>query len=211
MINDEIVQISKQYSMTNVKNLLETVNVVNTLDKNLINGDIVECGVWKGGHIIAAMLAGAVPRKYWLFDTFDGMGEFGPFDFRDGAHVSDQTRYKKIGLKNWCRAAIDEVKQNINLYKKEYQSVEYVIGPVEKTLKEDRLPEKISLLRLDTDFYSSTKIELEVLWERIVPSGILIIDDYNSWDGCKKACDEFFKGEVIFEKIVGPAVKVIKK
>ena len=55
------------------------------------------------------------------------------------------------------------------------------------------LPKKICILRLDTDFYSSTKIELEKLWPLLSKNGILIIDDYGFWQGCKKAVDNYFK------------------
>jgi hypothetical protein len=66
-------------------------------------------------------------------------------------------------------------------------------GPVEKTLLNyENLPKKISILRLDTDFYESTKIELEILFPLLSNNGILIIDDYACWEGAKKAVDEYF-------------------
>jgi hypothetical protein len=65
-------------------------------------------------------------------------------------------------------------------------------GMVEDTLKNEPLPERIAILRLDTDFYESTKIELELLYPRLAPGGVLIVDDYGLWQGSKKAVDEYF-------------------
>ena len=60
-------------------------------------------------------------------------------------------------------------------------------------LIEKNIPKKISILRLDTDFYESTKIELEILYARLETSGVLIIDDYGNYKGARKAVDEYFK------------------
>lgn len=73
------------------------------------------------------------------------------------------------------------------------ENINFIIGPVEKSLLlEKNLPKKISVLRLDTDWYASTKIELEILYQRLVQGGVLIIDDYGHWQGCRKAVDEYF-------------------
>lgn len=210
MTDAEIAGIAEQYSMTNSKNIMETILSIQDLDQRSIEGDFVECGVWKGGHVIAALLSGKTSRQYWLFDTFDGMTEPGEQDFKRGAHATTMAKYRKLGIKNWCRAELEEVQNNIKSYQRADQPIQYVVGPVEQTLVSHSLPEKIALLRLDTDFYASTKIELEILWPRLVPGGILIIDDYKSWEGCKQACDEYFNGEVEFKSIGGSAVKVLK-
>ena len=73
------------------------------------------------------------------------------------------------------------------------KNIKFIIGPVEKSLLlEENLPKKISVLRLDTDLYASTKIELEILYPRLVRGGVLIIDDYGHWQGARKATDEYF-------------------
>ena len=68
--------------------------------------------------------------------------------------------------------------------------IHYVKGKVETTIPE-QAPKQISLLRLDTDWYASTKHELENLFPRLSPGGILIIDDYGDWQGARKAVDEY--------------------
>jgi hypothetical protein len=206
-----IVDIAQQYSMTNGKNIMSTISSIQDLDNRAIEGDFVECGVWKGGHVIAALLSAQVNREYWLFDTFNGMTEPGQHDVRRGIHATQTAKYRKNGIENWCRAGVEEVQNNINQHRRAEQQVHYVVGPVEQTLSTHTLPDKIALLRLDTDFYSSTKIELEILWPRLVKGGILIIDDYNSWDGCKLACDEYFGDTVKLTKgKKGTPVKLIK-
>ena len=90
---------------------------------------------------------------------------------------------------------IDSVKKNISKYSN-LDNIQFIKGPVEKTLIiEENLPSKISILRLDTDWYSSTKVELEILYPRLVQGGVLIIDDYGHFQGAKKAVDEFFNNK----------------
>jgi hypothetical protein len=156
------------------------------------------------------MLASHTARTYWLFDTFDGMTEPGPQDQRRGVHATQSTKYKKKGAKNWCRAELDEVKHNIAQFAPPNTAIEYIKGPVEYTLKNSVLPDSIALLRLDTDFYSSTLIELEVLWPRLSQGGVLIIDDYLSWDGCRQACQEFFGKNFSYDAINNKAIRKIK-
>ena len=79
-----------------------------------------------------------------------------------------------------------------------------------ETLTTEPAPTQIAVLRLDTDFYESTKAELQHLWPKVVSGGELIVDDYFSWDGCRRACDEFFTSDTKFEHIDGPAVRYIK-
>jgi len=96
---------------------------------------------------------------------------------------------KEIGF---AMCSLDDVKRNIKKNTK-IDNIFLIKGKVEDTLKNKRkLPKKISILRLDTDFYESTKIELEILFPRLVKGGVLIVDDYGFWKGAKKAVDEYF-------------------
>ena len=88
--------------------------------------------------------------------------------------------------------SLEDVKKNIR-ENTNINNIFLIKGKVENTLRNiKKLPKKISILRLDTDFYESTKIELEVLFPRLVKGGVLIIDDYGFWKGAKKAVDEYF-------------------
>jgi O-methyltransferase len=168
------------------------------LDKHGIEGDVVECGVWHGGNILLArhMCPG---RVCWLYDTFSGMTRPDPIldikvsgDPRERA--IDRYEAKAANGHRWAAVSLKDVKmnfKNFGLFDDRY--LRFVEGAVESTLLDpDNLPDKICLLRLDTDWYRSTKIELEILYPRLVTNGVLIVDDYGHWAGCKKAVDEYF-------------------
>ena len=134
-------------------------------------------------------------KKIYSYDTFEGMPYPGEndFDLKDIKADIIFNKYKKKEMK-WCYSSLDEVKNSI---KKNNINLDddfiFVKGKVEDTLKvEKNLPQKIALLRLDTDFYESTKIELEILFPKLERGGILIVDDYGHWKGSKKAVDEYF-------------------
>ncbi len=174
------------------------IQSINYISKRNIPGDIVECGVFRGGNLILMNEIKNrlnLKKKIYAFDTFEGMSEPTIHD-KDLKDVPADQTFNKYKQKNekWCYGSIDEVQKNINLFDKNYKSnFVFIKGKVENTLKNiENLPEKISLLRLDTDFYESTKIELEVLYPRLSKGGILIIDDYGHWKGSQKAVDEYF-------------------
>lgn len=172
---------------------------------NLIEGDIVECGVYLGGSMgliketIDLYSKSKLQKKYYLFDTFEGMPDPSKVDhmlFEKDALYSF-SRFKKEkrvdGTSNHSRGELDEVKKTLLIANKSLKNFRFVKGLVEVTLKDIKnIPNKIALLRLDTDFYDSTKIELEILFSKLVRGGILIIDDYGTWNGSKQATDEFF-------------------
>lgn len=163
-----------------------------------ILGDFVEAGVWRGGSSIVAkrMLRGK--RNYYLFDTFAGMTKPSVNDARLGGGSSDAVMQKwedstKENVSSWDYAPLHEVQANFKKFDALDDSVIFVVGDVRETLYSSNLPTSIALLRLDTDFYDSTLVELEVLWPKLVPGGVLILDDYGHWDGARKAVDEYFE------------------
>ena len=89
---------------------------------------------------------------------------------------------------NWAYATLDDVRANMETTG--YPSIRYVVGKVENTIPA-QMPERINLLRLDTDWYESTRHELEHLWPRLRPGGVLILDDCGWWDGARRAVDEY--------------------
>jgi O-methyltransferase len=172
-------------------------------DKNIL-GDIVECGVWKGGCSMWMMICQKnhnMLRNFYLYDTFDGMTF--PDSNKDAKEAVElynkitkgiyERNYDKWHNENkWAFAPIDFVKKNINLTKYDESKIKYVIGDVCATLN-TTVPLKISILRLDTDWYNSTKKELDVLFPLVVKNGYIVIDDYYAWKGSTTATDEFLK------------------
>lgn len=169
------------------------IDALRRIDQQRITGDIVECGVWRAGNIMLARKL-SPDRMCWLYDTFTGMTEPGEFDTKkSGAKAIDSYQHKvSIGAR-WAECSVADVKE----YLRQTQTLDesrlrFVVGDVAETLLDPaNLPDHIALLRLDTDWYASTKIELDVLYPRLVPGGILIVDDYGHWLGARKAVDEY--------------------
>ena len=182
------VEIARRYSKASEARLLAMEASLRSLDLRGVDGDVVECGVWRGGHIVLARLTSPL-RRCWLYDTFTGMTEPGPHDMKVSGNKPPPG---KALSKKWTMASLDEVVENLRregVYDRD--KLRFVIGDVCMTLRDGAVPDKIALLRLDTDWYESTKKELEVLWPRLVPGGVLIVDDYGHWMGARKAVDEY--------------------
>lgn len=138
---------------------------------------------------------GDTERTLWLYDTFDGMTEPEQVDIEHATKrparelMAEQPREAGHGV--WAIAGRTTVEANLSKTSYPSDLIHYVEGMVENTL-EQTYPEQIAILRLDTDFYKSTMVELRALWPRLVSGGILIIDDYGYWEGARRAVDEFF-------------------
>jgi len=188
--------------------VIATMDILDRLEERDIQGDFCECGVWQGTHPILAKAyvegKGYRPRKYWCYDTFSGMPPCGPEDSKiNGGRPTDKP-------KDWLCVPLAEVKANFAARKLLDRSVEFVAGMVEQTLRGSRLPTKISYLRLDTDFYASTLIGLQMLYPRLASGGALVIDDYGWWAGCKKAADEYLGRGATMTEIDRAAVLIWK-
>jgi O-methyltransferase len=169
-----------------------TIRILDRLELLGIAGDFVECGVWRGAQPVVAKahvtLAEYRPRRYWLYDTFKGMPPPGPYDFTyRGGRPNNKPP-------NWLSASINEVKAAFADRGLLDDSVIFVEGLVEDTLKTGLLPQRINYLRLDTDYYSSTMAELQALYPLLVVGGALVIDDYGWWQGARRAVDLYFGG-----------------
>ncbi len=164
-----------------------------------IKGDFVECGVWKGGSAMAAAMAllscGDTRRDFWLYDTYEGMSKPTDADVSYDGEVAEQ-QLQQQDIHNprsvWCYSPLEEVRNNLASIQYPTQQIHFIKGKVEDTLPE-QMPERIALLRLDTDWYESTKHELVHLYPRLISGGVLIVDDYGYWQGSRRAVDEYFE------------------
>ncbi len=195
---DIIAQV-RPYSMTGNESLSALVESCRYLHRHRIEGTIVECGVWRGGSMMTAALAllrlGAPARQLYLFDTFEGMpapGEKDRSNTGDLARDEFERRQRSADSSDWCYSALEEVRGNLRSTGYPETAVTLVKGKVEDTLPAGYDGGPIALLRLDTDWYDSTRHELEHLYPQLVPGGLLIIDDYGHWEGARTACDEYF-------------------
>lgn len=212
-IEHEAAAIAAPYTGTSRERRAAMVRSLQMLDARGIEGDIVECGVWRGGNIILARRL-SPDRVVWLYDTFSGMTMPGPEDVaHHGASARERYHRQRDMAQPWCFASIETVKANLRATDTlDDAKLRFVAGDVLVTLKDaENLPERIALLRLDTDWYASTKVELEVLFPLLVQGGVLIVDDYGHWQGAKKAVDEYFAGKgVRLEKIDYTGVMMVK-
>lgn len=196
----EIYKKCKPHTMTSIERMYALYQGVNYVIDNNIPGDFVECGVWEGGSsmVIAFLLKqkGISNRRLFMYDTFEGMAEPTELDrdFKDGSAKAVHTARTEGDKVNWCYATLDLVRQNMVKTGLDLNQIVFVKGKVEDTIP-GTVPEKISLLRLDTDWYESTKHELDFLYPILSKNGVLIVDDYGHWKGCRQAVDEFFEKE----------------
>lgn len=186
---DQFITIVKPLSETSIDRIKQLYIELENIRLNNIEGDFVECGVFKGGNILGMMQYCKyynLSKTIWLYDTFNGMTQPEDIDI-DHQNIKANDQFNQV----ICRATLQEVKANLSMC--DYSNIKYIIGDVCQTLLSvNNIPNQISLLRLDTDWYASTKCELEILFPKLTINGSLIIDDYGHWQGCKKAVDEYF-------------------
>lgn len=181
----ELYQTCLNYSMMHAPGFINLYQSVRYIHASGLAGDFVECGCFLGGASIFMSLLrdrlGLADRTVWVFDTFEGF----PADQQDALIAGGQTM-TSIRFDNFLAA----VKQNFEQANPGYRRVNFIEGFVEDTIPATDTG-AIALLRLDTDFYLSTKAELEGLYPRLVRGGVLIIDDYGLFEGSRRATDEF--------------------
>jgi len=216
----ELIDAVSKYSMTPQIRIFNLIQSLRHLKHNNIKGDYVECGVWKGGNLLLFKKFLEAEnqnekKSIYAFDTFEGMTEPDKNDYDLSSNLSatdlmkaDQNKKTNV----WGVCSLEDVKMNLSNNLENLNNIHFIKGPVEETLTiEKNIPSSISLLRLDTDWYSSTKKELEILYEKVSPGGIIIIDDYGHWGGSKKAVDEFFSNKYVWMHYVDYACRLIIK
>jgi O-methyltransferase len=190
--------------MVSVRHLEYLATRISELNEKGIPGALVECGVWKGGcsmWMLHCQKGHSMTRKMFLYDTFEGMtSPSSQKDAQEAKNIFDRIEkgeykrdYDKWHIETkWAYAPIDLVKRNIESVGYDPSLIEYVKGDVLETLQKT-VPDSIAVLRLDTDWYESTKKELEILVPKVSKGGYIIVDDYYAWLGSKVATDEFLK------------------
>jgi O-methyltransferase len=193
--DEEIFQYVRNNDLTMVTNarLYSTLLSCKYVIEENVAGDFVECGVWRGGNAILAadvFKRMAPTRSVFCFDTYSGMTTPTEADVNLNGHAAGDLFKEKVD--GWALSRLDEVKANFR-QKRLTENVRFIEGDVLNTLSDPgNLPISISVLRLDTDWYESTKMELEVLYPLLSVGGVLIIDDYGHWGGARKAVEEYF-------------------
>ena len=211
----------KSLTLTSVESLKLLAISCKYVKFNKIEGDFVETGIWRGGSSIVAKYIFQDSKKMYLYDTFDGMTEPSDFDYRIGETSSKATVEKWESLitdtgNKWVAASLEEVRKNFSRFNLLDDSIHFVKGDIRFTLKSvENLPTRVSILRIDTDFYDSTLLSLEIFWPLLTKGGVLILDDYAHWDGARRAVDEYFQqnglGNLIKVPIAGGGGRLVLK
>ncbi len=194
----DIIRAVRPFTMTSADKLYALILATRYVSQHSVPGDIVECGVWRGGSMQAAALTllscGDTSRDLYLFDTYDGMPPPSDADVRvaDGSPAERLLATSSRGSKVWAVASLDDVREAFASVPYPPERVHFVKGLVEDTVPA-AAPDRISILRLDTDWYGSTRHELEQLYPRLSAGGVLLIDDYGYWQGSRRAVDEFIE------------------
>jgi len=195
----EIYERVREFTMTSPERIFALVDAVNYVVEGRVKGAMVECGVWRGGSAMAMALAlrakGATDRDIFLYDTFSGMSAPSEEDRTvSGTPAKVELTRASVVRKapGWLYSPIEEVRENVYTTQYPVDRLHFVQGKVEETIPAT-IPENIALLRLDTDWYESTKHELTHLFPRVVRNGVIIVDDYGYWRGARKAVDEYIQ------------------
>jgi len=200
MVEEEFADILKQckpFTLTSVERMYALYQATKYIIDHDIPGDFVECGVWRGGSsmLMAYTLKkmNAMSRKIYCYDTYAGAVKPGARDV-DFKNVSGEKLWSAFETENskLCFVTLDEVQRNLFSTGYPENNFVFVKGKVEDTIP-GTIPEKISLLRLDTDWYESTYHEFLHLFPRLSAHGALIIDDYGYWKGSREATDTYFR------------------
>jgi len=180
-----------KYTLTSMERCYSLYKAIQYITKGNILGDIVECGVWRGGSAMLAALTliknQQTHRKIYLYDTYEGMPE--PTDKDIDIHgVPYRLLWKKE--KEFLSVSLDEVKKNIFSTGYPKENIIFVKGMVQDTIP-NTVPKQIALLRLDTDLYESTYHELFHLYPKTTSQGVIIIDDYGHFQGSQEATEKY--------------------
>ena len=203
----EIVHLVKKTTKVIHEGIILNVDSVDHIVNNNIEGDIVECGVWKGGSVAAMVhrLCDHVDtsRNIYLFDTFAGMTEPTDVDVKVNSTTPAKIKFDELQQEDhneWCFAGLSTVKRTMESVPYPNDKIKYVVGDVLATTVAEDIP-NIAILRIDVDFYEGTKACLEALYPHVVSGGIIILDDYGIWNGAKQAVDEFIDESITLQQV----------
>jgi len=189
-------------TMLPMPRLFDAYEAVARINLEQIPGDVVECGVWNGGCVgimaISDRKSPGPQRKFHLFDSFEGLPQPSPHDKEviegfsaQNPSINSEGELVAIGAcAGISQPAVERfLVEQLGLPRDQFV---FHVGWFEETVPRAKASiDKIALLRIDGDWYSSTKVCLDNLYEKVVPNGFIIIDDYGTFSGCRRAVDDF--------------------
>lgn len=182
-----MLAVKPRFTMVTNKNLLTLYRLVERVNSMKLPGDIVECGVWNGGSAAVMGLANETTsgkicdRRFWLFDSFQGVP---PATEKDG--LVERESY----FEGWNKGEMYKVKEAFAKLGLSLYNVKIIPGWFNDTLRAAPV-DQIAILHIDADWYESVKIVLDTFYNKVVPGGFIILNDFNTWEGCNRALNEF--------------------
>lgn len=185
----------KEFTMVQRKDYIDCL-ALTTAFKN-IKGCVIECGVWRGGMIAGMSEVMGKERNYFLFDSFEGLPQAKEID--GPSAIQWQKNSNSPNYHDNCKAEMEWAKKAMG--KSKTENVNFVKGWFADTIPTYDLKESIAVLRLDGDWYDSTMTCLENLFPKVAKGGLIVLDDYYTWDGCSKALHDYLSKYQRPEKI----------
>ena len=185
----------RTYTMIPKKNFIDNLLLISRVYD--LPGCVVECGVWRGGMSAGIAEVLGPHRHYYLFDSFEGLPEAKEID--GPAALQWQSDKQSPAYHDNCRAEMEFGKRAMAM--SPAKQVTFKKGWFNETLPGFVPDQGIAVLRLDADWYESTMQCLEALYKHVVTGGVVIIDDYYTWDGCTKAVHDFLSAHKLPDRI----------
>lgn len=186
-------------TMIGMKRLVSLQECVETVVADDVPGDLIECGVWRGGACILmrGVLAayGDQKRSVWLADSFQGVPKSDVENYKADKGIRSEFAAGILGVSE------AEVRANFERYGLLDERVRFLPGWFKDTLQDAPI-EQISVLRLDGDLYESTIQALDALYPRLSPGGFCIVDDYLAVPACEQAVTDYRARHGITAEIV---------
>jgi O-methyltransferase len=182
-----ILTVKPRFTMVRNKNLVNLYRLVQQINREHVPGAIVECGVWNGGCSAVMTYASRADfhhpqsRTVWLFDSFQGL----PLPSAKDGCESQASYFEGMNKGN-----TENVRRVFGILGLSLDNVYMVPGWFEDTLASATV-DQIALLHIDADWYESVKLALDTFYDRVVPGGFIALDDYNFWEGCNRALNDF--------------------
>ena len=189
------LKVTPNYSMVTVPLLFYYYDLVVKINNLCVPGDIVECGVWNGGSAVMMAVAAknsGKARKVWLFDSFEG----------DPAPAEGDSDFAIANFfEGYCKGDVSKVKEIFNKLEVDKDQICIIKGWFEDTFPKTEI-NSISVLHIDSNWYSPIMICLDKFYDSVSPGGIIILNDYNRWQSCNDAINDFLAKKGVDLKVV---------
>ena len=183
--------------MVRPESYIDNMRIAERLRKANLQGCVLECGVWRGGMIAGLVTLLGSERDYFLFDSFEGLPPAKQVDGEGALRWQANTGVAEY-FDN-CSAPPEFASEAMRIAGA--RSFSLIKGWFNETVPKFKPPSPIALLRLDGDWYESTMVCLVHLFDEVAPGGIVILDDYYTWDGCCRALHDFLSKRSAVERV----------